>query len=430
MATLCIRNGRVIDPEQGVDIVRDLWLCDGIVVPAGFAAEKADKEIDATGMLVMPGFVDVHVHLREPGNDAAETIATGCASAVAGGYTTIVAMPNTTPCLDTPEVADEVFLKADQAGGPRVLVMPALTKGRAGKELVDFDLFVDAFLGVVGFTDDGAGLESETLARKAFEMCGADGVAVSEHCEYAKLSAGGVMHDGPAAKAAGLPGYADEAEVAMIERDIRLSEETGTHVHFQHLSSARSVELIRKAKAKHVYVTAEVTPHHLTLTDADVVEGGTNFKMNPPLRTEADRQALIAGLADGTIDMIATDHAPHTAEAKAKSFVDAPCGVIGLETAAAVVWTKLVKPGLLTPTQMVAAMSTNPVAQFTHDYSGGLEPHGECDVVIFDPNAKWTADPEGFKSRSANCPFNGWDLEGRVVTTIVAGEVRYSADIC
>jgi dihydroorotase len=420
MHILRIKSGRVIDPTRGVDAVRDLWLADGIIVPDGFAADAADEEIDAAGLLVMPGFVDAHVHLREPGYEEAETIASGCAAALAGGFTTIVAMPNTTPCLDSLDVAAEILRKTDRISGPHVLLMPALTLGRAGKELTDIEQLDETFFGLVaGFTDDGCGLADEALARRAFELCGAQGQTVAQHCEVAAISA----------KAAGPDPYPDEAEAAMLARDIRLSEETGTHVHFQHLSSARSVELVRAAKARGVSVTAEATPHHLTLTEADAAAGGTNFKMNPPLRTEADRRALIEGLQDGTIDMIATDHAPHTAASKAKPFAEAPCGVIGLETAAAVVWTRLVRPGLLGPTEMAAAMSVRPAFHFGGDETPfGLRPHETCDAVIFDPNATWTVDPARLESKGRNCPFEGWELTGRVAATIVEGEVRYRAD--
>ena len=435
MAILLIRNGRVLDPAQGLDRVRDLWLEDGCVQPDGFSAPKADELIEATGMLVMPGFVDAHVHLREPGNEAAETIESGCAAALAGGYTHIVCMPNTTPAIDRPEVVRQVIDKAEKLNGPYVHAMPAITLGRAGKTLSDLSAL--NIHPVTGFTDDGNGLEDEELARQAMAFCARETLTFAEHCEYRRVSAGGVMHAGPAAARLGLKGYPPEAETAMVERDIRLCEETGAHVHFQHLSAASSVQLVREAKRRGVKVTAEVTPHHLTLTDEDAARGGPNFKMNPPLRSEADRQALVEALREGVIDMIATDHAPHTPESKAKSFAGAPFGVIGMETAAAVIWTRLVMTGLLSPLQMADRMSVAPMKAFrlanpglpavggAFGDQGWLKPHFRCNAVLFDPNARWTVNPEEFRSRSRNCPFAGWELNGRVVATIVDGQVKH-----
>jgi len=417
MPTLCIRNGRVIDPERELDEVRDVWVIEGRTAPDGFSADRADEEVDATGLLVMAGFCDAHVHLREPGNEEAETIESGSAAALAGGFTTIVCMPNTTPAMDTAEAVESLMSKAGSLNGPRVLAAAALTKGRRGEELADLASLAAEGSGVVAFSDDGAGVEDEALLRKALVICAREGLPFAEHCEFSRLSAGAVTH----------PEYPPEAETKMIERDISLSRETGAHVHFQHLSAARSVELIRDAKARGTPVTAEVTPHHLTLTCEDAKRGDTHFKMNPPLRSEADRRALVDGLRGGVIDMIATDHAPHTQRSKARPFADAPFGVIGMETAAAVVWTRMVKPGILTPTQMVERMSVAPRVHFTGEWSGSLAPGSGCDVVLFDPRAEWRVDAAQFKSKSRNCPFNGWRLEGRVVATIVNGKVVYRA---
>lgn len=419
MGILCIRNGRVINPDLDIDEVRDVWVVDGHVAPEGFSAERPDDEVDATGLLVMPGFVDVHVHLREPGREDAETVASGCAAALAGGFTTVVCMPNTTPTMDTPEAINGMLARARGLNGPRVLVAAALTVGRNGRELADLAALAKDER-VVAFTDDGAGVENEALLRRALEFCAEKGRTFAEHCEFSALSAGAVTH----------PDYPPEAETEMIARDIRLSAETDAHVHFQHLSAARSVELIREAKAAGIDVTAEVTPHHLLLTAEDAKSGDTNFKMNPPLRSEEDRQALVAGLKDRVIDVIATDHAPHTPESKATAFADAPFGVIGMETAAAAIWTKLVNPGILTPLEMAERMSVRPCMLFTEDWSSGLVPGGVCDAVLFDPEAKWRVDPEQFKSKSRNCPFNGWDLEGRVAAVIIDGKVVYRAVAC
>ena len=423
MKTFLIKNGRLLDPSRSLDALRDLWVVDGRVAPDDFTIPKADEELDATGMLVMPGFVDVHVHLREPGNEPAETIETGCAAALAGGFTAISCMPNTTPTLDSPNVVGDVLRTAETVKGPRVYVLASVTAGRKGERPADLKAL--ARCGVVGFTDDGAGVEDEAILRSALELCAEFGLPLAEHCEFQHLSAGGVMHP-RAAERAGLPGYPAEAETAMIERDIRLSAETGAHVHFQHLSSARSVELIREARARGVKVTAEVTPHHLTLTDEDAAGGCTNFKMNPPLRSEADRQALREGLREGVIDMIVTDHAPHTPESKARPFIEAPFGVIGLETAAAVIWSRLVQEGILTPLEMADRMSAAPARAFGLP-AGTLTPGSRGDVVLFDPDVRWTIEPERFRSKSRNCPFAGWEVRGRVAATIVEGEVRYSA---
>ena len=429
MGTLCIRNGHVLDPATGVDEIRDLWIADGNFMPADSTVDNPDKEIYATGMLVMPGFVDPHVHLREPGNEAAETIATGCAAALAAGYTSIIAMPNTTPAIDNPKLVGQVRDKAAALGNCCVYLMPAATMGRAGEALANLAAMAD-LRGVVGFTDDGMGVENAILARKVMEFCARHGeVVFSEHCEFRHLSDGGVMHPGRACKRAKLKGYPAEAETAMIKRDIQLCEETGGRVHFQHLSSARSVELIRDAKARGLKVSAEVTPHHLLLTDEDSATGGTNFKMNPPLRSEADRQALVEGLRQGVIDMIATDHAPHTTASKSRPFSEAPFGVIGMETAAAVIWTRLVRPGILTSLEMADRMSMAPAVSFGLR-AGTLAAGQPADVTIFDPEAKWKVAAEQFRSLSRNCPFAGWDLQGRVAATIVGGEVRYGDDLC
>ena len=425
MATLLISNGRVLDPLRDLDEVRDVWIVDGKIASDGFAAAKPDAEIDATATLVMPGFVDVHVHLREPGNEPAETIETGCGAALAGGFTAIVCMPNTMPPLDRPDLLADVLEKADALKGPRVYAMGTITEGREGKVLADLQALSET--GAVAFTDDGNGAQDGKLIVQAMHRAVKLRKPIVEHCENASLRGDGMVHDGPTAKRLGLPGYPAAAETAMIERDIRLSEETGAHIHFQHLSAARSVELVREAKARGAKVTAEVTPHHLTLTDEDAALGGTNFKMNPPLRSEQDREALQEALRDGTIDMIATDHAPHTSESKAKPFADAAFGVIGMETAVAVIWTRLVMEGLLTPLQMAARMSTSPAATFGLP-GGTLAPGVLADVTVFDPSTRWEVDARRFRSKSRNCPFIGWSLQGHVTATIVGGEVRYHDD--
>jgi len=431
MSVLHIKNGHVINylippwKSGRGERAKDVWIVDGEIAPESFVHSSPDEVIDATGMFVMPGFVDAHVHLREPGYEDAETIETGCAAALAGGFTSIIAMPNTNPAMDCPEVVQQVLDKARAVNGPRVYVMPAVTKGRQGKELVDFESLL--MEGVVGFTDDGSGVQNEMLAREAMSFCAKHDLVYAEHCEFIHLSAGGVMHPGPEAEALGLPPYPPEAETEMIERDTRLAGETGAKVHFQHLSSAQPLEGIAHA-GPGCKVSAEVTPHHLALTIEDAARGGTNFKMNPPLRSEEDRQALLQGLKEGSINMVATDHAPHTPESKNKPFLDAPNGVIGMETAAAVVWkTMAVDADLLTPRRFLDCMC------WARTRFGlplvDIGPGFPADIVIFDPSATWTVDPDKFKSKSRNCPFNGRELQGCVMYTIVGGEVKYRADL-
>ncbi len=426
MSTFLIRNGRLLDPSRYLDEIRDLWVVDGTFASEGFRAARPDATFDATGMLVMPGLVDAHVHLREPGSEEAETIESGCAAAVAGGFTSIVSMPNTTPALDTPERLRTVLDKAASLRGPRVYAMAAVTKERAGKELADLSALADA--GAVGFTDDGNGVQDAALLQRAMEQCAALGKRLAEHCEVSELSAGGVMHQGPAAKQAGRPGQPSEAESRMVSRDILCGEMTGAPVHFQHISAAQSVGLIRDAKQRGVNVTAEVTPHHLILTDEDAVAGGADFKMNPPLRGRRDREVLLKAVSDGTLDTIATDHAPHTPASKARGFHAAPFGVIGMETAASAIWTRLVLEGVLTPLGMAMRMSAAPANAFGLP-AGTLRPGAPGDVTVFDPNARWTVSADRFRSKSRNCPFVGMALEGRVAATVVGGEVRYRDDL-
>jgi len=426
VSTLLIRQGRVLDPSTGEDRVRDLWTLDGRIAPAGFAVPVADQTIEAGGLLVMPGLVDVHVHLREPGNEQAETIESGCAAALAGGFTSIVCMPNTTPALDSAEMIHAVMAKAAATRGPRVYPMGAITVGRQGKQLAPLEEMAAA--GAVGFSDDGSGIQDAAMICDALRRCGALGLRLAEHCEVAALCEGGVMHRGAASERAGLPGIPSQAETAMVERDLLLAESLRCQVHFQHISAAESVALIRRAKARGVDVTAEVTPHHLALTDEEAAAGGPNFKMNPPLRSERDRQALIEGLVEGVLEIIATDHAPHTAEAKAKGFLKAPFGVIGLETALAVVWTTLVVPGKLTPLQLAERMSTAPARAFNLN-AGTLQPGAPADVTLFDPDRAWTVESERFLSRSRNSPFAGRRLVGRAVAVVVGGEVRRHAAV-
>lgn len=425
MTTLLIRNGRVLNPATSEDRVRDIWVKDGRIAPEGFSASSPNRVVDASGLLIMPGLVDVHVHLREPGNEQAETIATGCAAALAGGFTSVICMPNTTPALDNAEMIRAVLSKAP-ARGPRLYAMGAVTLGRQGRQVAPLEDMADA--GASGFTDDGSGVQDEGVMRDALRRCAALGLRLAEHCEVSALCEGGVMHRGAAAERAGLPGIPSQAESQMVERDLRLAEKLRCRIHFQHISAAESVALIRSAKARGVDVTAEVTPHHFALTDDDAAAGGPNFKMNPPLRTERDRQALVQGVTEGVLDIIATDHAPHTAEAKAKGFLKAPFGVVGLETALAAAWTTLVVTGRVTPLQLAERMSLAPARAFGLN-AGALHAGSPADITLFDPAREWTVEPGKFLSRSRNTPFAGRRLTGLPVAAIVGGDVRSHDDL-
>ena len=383
---------------------------------------QPDRVIEGRGTIAMPGLVDVHAHLREPGAETAETIETGCRAALAGGFTTIACMPNTTPPLDTPEMVEYVLAKSRDLGLARVAVVACATRGRAGRELADIAALARA--GAVAVTDDGSGVQDSGLAAAAIQAAAAAGIVFAEHCENDSLSRGGAMHLGRVSRGLGFPGAPSAAEEWHVARDLMIAKSAGAPVHLQHISAAGSVRFIRQAKSRGVRVTAEATPHHLTLTDADVGQGDANFKMNPPLRTRDDVDALRAAVADGVVDCIATDHAPHTPADKAKGFLRAPCGVIGLETALAVVWTELVEPGVLTPLQVAERMSLNPARAFGLP-GGSLAPGAAADVTIFRPDAEWVVDPDEFESLGRNCPFAGRTLCGRVEYTLVHGEVRY-----
>lgn len=422
MPGLLIRDARVLDPETKEDAVRDLWLVGGAIAESG---EAPDRVIHARGLLAMPGFVDPHVHLREPGGEEAETIETGCLAALAGGFTTIVAMPNTRPPLDTPETVRGVLETAGALGLARVAVLACATRGREGREMTDIPALAAA--GAIGVTDDGTGVPGTGLARQVMAAAKASGLVFSEHCEDADLSGDGVMHAGDISRRLGLPGVPAEAEVTMVARDLALAESLDARVHLQHISTAHATRLIRDAKASGVRVTAEATPHHLALCDEDVGEGDPDFKMNPPLRGRDDMQALQAALAEGVIDCVATDHAPHTRAAKAKGFRDAPCGVIGLETAFAVLWTELVAQGVLSPLSLAARMGLGPARAFGLP-GGSLAVGAPADVTLVDPEAEWVVEPERFFSASRNCPFAGRRLRGRIVATIVGGDVRFELE--
>ena len=374
--------------------------------------------VDARGKVVAPGLIDLHVHLREPGREDVETVATGARAAAAGGFTAVCPMPNTDPVTDNQAAVGFIVKQAQAAGAARVYPIAAISLGQKGQQLAEFGELVGA--GAVAVSDDGHPVVSSHLMRMALAYARTFDIPVADHCEDPTLKANGVMHEGLVSTRLGLRGIPAAAEEIMVARNLLLAELTGGHIHLCHMSTRGSVELIRRAKEKGVRVTAEVTPHHLTLTDEACEGYNTNAKMNPPLREAADVAALRAGVKDGTIDVIATDHAPHHYDAKEREFDDAPFGIIGLETALGLGITELVRGGVLTLAELIDRMSTAPARAF-HLPGGSLKRGGPGDVVIFDPEARWRVDPDRFYSKSRNTPFAGRELAGRVVRTFVAG---------
>ncbi len=415
MADLILRGGTVVDATGSRRA--DVAVRDGVVVAVGEGL-SGDRELDAGGCIVGPGLVDLHAHLREPGREEAETVETGSRAAARGGFTAVVAMPNTTPAIDSAAVVREV-----QALGRDALcaVHPsaALTVGRAGEQLTPMAEL--AGLGVRLFTDDGNGVQDDRLMRRAMEYATGlpHDVVLAQHCEVETLAEGGHMHEGPWSSRLGIPGIPAAAEEVMVARDLALARLTGARVHFQHMSTAGSVELIRQAKAAGTRCTAEVAPHHLTLTDAEVASFDAVFKVNPPLREQADVDAVRAGLVDGTLDAVATDHAPHTQEDKEKPFDSAPPGMLGLEYALAVVLTEVGLP----VEEALAVLSWKPATIVgLGDHGGPIEEGRPANLCVIDPSAEWTVDPADSASRSRNNPYAGRKLTGRVRHTVYAGE--------
>lgn len=425
---LLIRNGYMIDPKSGTEGHYDIWIDGERIVKitenteAGKATEikEADCQvIDADGLLVAPGLVDVHVHFREPGFTQKEDIDTGAAAAAKGGFTTVVLMANTKPAVDNEETLDYVIGRGRETD-IHVTTCVNVTMGMQGKELTAMKEL--AAKGAVGFTDDGIPILDEELVRRAMELAVELDMPISFHEEDPRLIGNNGINRGKASAHFGIEGSPREAEITLVERDLQLAIETGACINIQHISSKEAVELVRQAKLKSANVHAEATPHHFTLTEEAAIEYGTLAKMNPPLREEADRQAIIKALADGTIDIIATDHAPHTAEEKAKAITDAPSGITGLETALSLGITKLVDEGHLTMMQLLERMSTNPAAMYHLD-AGYLAEGGPADLILVDTVA--TVVPGDYASKATNTPFTGWELKGEVVRTICAGKTVY-----
>ena len=427
MKPLLIKGGRIVDPSQGHDAVGDLLLVDGKVeaLGSGLNAPDGAAVLDVSGKVVAPGLVDIHVHLREPGREDAETVATGASAAVAGGFTSVCAMPNTDPVTDNQAAVGFIVKQAEAAGAARVYPIAAISMGLKGEQLAEFGELIQA--GAVGVSDDGNPVASSHLMRAALEYSLTFGIPVADHCEDPWLFEGGAMHEGLVSSRLGLKGIPSATEAIMVARNVMLAYLTGGHVHLLHMSTRSSVELIRRAKDKGTKVTAEATPHHFTLTDQACEDYDTNAKMNPPLGGQDDVAAVCEGLADGTLDAIATDHAPHHYERKERDFADAPFGVVGLETALGLGVTELVGAGVLTLPELISKMSTE--AARVYDLPAGtLKPGSAADVVVFDPEARWKVEPARFRSKSHNTPFAGRELAGKVEYTIVGGKQVYSVD--
>lgn len=423
---VALTGGRVVDPSQKLDDIRDVLLVDGIiaaVAPSLDVPEDA-RVIDCSDLVVTPGLIDVHVHLREPGEEHKETIATGAAAAAAGGFTAICAMPNTDPPIDNPAAVGFVVAAGRAAGFSRVYPLGCISVGRKGERLALVGEMVEA--GAVAITDDGSPVMNSGLMRLALEYTQTFGIPVADHPEDLGLSADGHMNEGIVSARLGLGGKPNASEDIHIVRDLLLAEMTGGHIHLQHVSTKLGVGAIRQAKARGVRVTAEGSPHHLVLTQEAVEGYRTEAKMNPPLRTQDDVDAVRAGVADGTLDIIATDHAPHHYDEKEAAFADAPNGIVGLETALGVILTRVVGEGVIDLSTMVERMSWQPARAFNLP-GGTLAEGASADVTVFDPSATWTVDASAFLSKSSNTPFAGWELTGQPRFTIVAGRVVWEA---
>ena len=419
---LLLKGGRVLCPGSGRDQTADLLLDQGIVAAIGpELAEPGSQVIDCAGLLVTPGLIDLHVHLREPGQEYKEDIASGGAAAAAGGFSAVCAMPNTSPVNDSRAITEYILGRARQSGACRVHPVGAITRGLKGELLTEMAELKDA--GCVAVSDDGRPVADSRMLRRAMEYAAGFGLPVICHSEDLRLSAGGVMHEGPTATRLGLKGIPAQAEVIAVERDLNLAGLTGARVHIAHVSCAGSVEAVRRAKERGWAVSCETAPHYFSLIDAEVGNYDTHRKMNPPLRSADDRQAILAGLAEGVIDAVATDHAPHSSLEKLVEFDIAAFGVTGLETSLALV-LGLVRQGALDLGQALALMTSRPAACLGLP-GGSLEPGGPADVTVIDPGLAWTVEPERMRSKSRNTPFAGWSLSGRAILTICGGRITH-----
>jgi dihydroorotase len=419
---ILIKNGRIIDPANNRDEKADLLIVDGLVAEIGKVAAKADIVIDAAGKLVTPGLIDIHVHFREPGNEEEETIASGSAAAVAGGFTSVVCMPNTDPAVQDETSVEFVHRKARQARKTYVYAMGAITKERKGVELAEMGLMKRA--GAVGFTDDGSGIQDAGMMLRALKYAGMLDVVVSQHCQDDSLAKNGVMNSGYNSTVLGLPGIDSLAEEMMLWRDIQLVKKTKTRYHAQHVSTAGAIELIRQAKAQTLPVTCEVTPHHLLLTDDRCKDYDTNYKVNPPLRTSADVDALCRAIKEGLVDALVTDHAPHLLSEKELEFLSAPFGIAGIECALGLYVEALIKTNVIDWPALIRMLTVGPAKVIKID-KGTLSIGSQGDVTIIDPDTQFTVDVDAWHSKARNCPYRGWKLKGRADCTIVGGEIRY-----
>ncbi len=425
MTRVWIRGGRILDPASEQDAPGDLLLEDGRIAAVGSGIEARGAEVvDAAGAWIAPGFVDLHAHLREPGQEYKEDIASGGRAAVAGGFTAVACMANTHPVNDDPAMTDFILDRAERDSPARVYPIAAATRGLEGRVMTEMSALVDA--GAVGFSDDGRTIMDAGVMRRVLEYSRLVETPVIAHCEDLTLVADGVVNEGPVSTRLGLPGNPAVAELVLVQRDLALAELCGAHLHVAHVSTAGAVEALRRARERGVHVTAEVTPHHLTLTDEAALGYDTNTKMAPPLRSREDVLACRAGLADGSLDAIATDHAPHALHEKDLEFTEAPPGVIGFETALAVV-LELVRDGVLSPLELIRRLSTNP-ARILSRPGGSLAVGEPADVVVVDPERRWVYDPAKGFSKSRNSPWAGAAFQGRVLATLVGGRLVYHAD--
>ncbi len=426
---LLIRGGRIIDPAQGIDATGDLFISEGKIARLntnhGGPLPENCRVIQARGMVVCPGFIDLHCHLRQPGFEEKETIATGTRAAARGGFTTVCCMPNTNPPVDKAAVVEYIKSVAAKEGTVRVLPVGCITAGRKGSELADFGELSAS--GVIAFSDDGSPVTDSNIMRSALEYSRDLSLPIIDHCEDIAFSQGGVMNEGSLANKLKLKGIPASAEESVVARDIRLARLVGGRLHIAHVSTAGSVKLIRSAKEEAISITAEATPHHLTLTEEKVIGYNTNAKVNPPLRTAEDVEALISGLKDGVLDAIATDHAPHTAKDKSCDFTAAAFGISGLETALGSLM-RLVHLGKLDLVMLISKLTCEPAAILRRNDIGTLKPGAAADVVIFDPNKEWVVNPEEFISKGKNTPLAGCVLKGKVIVTSYSGEVVYKDD--
>ena len=421
---LLIKNGRVIDPANGIDKKCDVLVADGKIADVGKIDKRTENIIDATDRLVTPGLIDIHVHLREPGDEEEETIASGSSAAVAAGYTSVVCMPNTNPPIENETDVEYIHRKGRKARKTHVYTMGAITKALEGIELAEMGFMAEA--GAVGFTDDGRGVQNPAVMLRALKYAGMFDIVVAQHCQDDGFAANGVMNAGLHSTVLGLPGIDALAEEAMLWRDIQLIKKAKVRYHAQHISTAGSVELIRAAKKDSLPLTCEVTPHHLLLTEECCAEYDTNYKVNPPLRTSRDVEALKEAIGEGLVDALISDHAPHLQSEKELEFLTAPFGIASLECAFGLYVKALVEPGILDWPDLIRLMTEKPAGIIGVD-KGTLGKGKQADITIINPNAEYKIDVDKFCSKSRNCPYHGWTVKAKVEKTVVGGEIRFSA---